>query len=48
MNKNQSEGSVFFLDNPGNISIIDSVFENNLGVTGACIFYSELSKFFKY
>ena len=43
--QNQPSGSVLLLDNPGNISIIDSFFTNNFVIFGTCIFYSETSKF---
>ena len=43
MSKSQVAGSVVFLDNPGNITIIGSLFENNLGILGTCISYSEKS-----
>ena len=43
--QSQPSGSVLLLDNPGNISIIDSYFMNNFGIFGTCIFYSETSKF---
>ena len=44
-NKDQKEGSALFLENPGNLSIINSNFKNNLGISGTCISYSETSKF---
>ena len=37
-------GSVLFLNNPGNSSIILNNFEKNKGVLGTCIYYSETSK----
>ena len=43
--QNQIEGSVICLENPGNISIFDCTFENNLGISGTCLSYSELSQF---
>ena len=39
----QNLGSVLFFNNPGNLSITDSNFENNEGILGACIYYSETS-----
>jgi len=39
----QNLGSVLFLSNPGNLSIIYSKFENNIGILGTCIYYSETS-----
>ena len=45
-NKNQIEGSVILLENPGNISIINSVFDNNIGISGTCLSYSETSNSF--
>ena len=37
-------GSMIFLQDPGNISITDSQFLNNTGITGTCISYSESKK----
>ena len=45
-NQTQIEGSVICLENPGNISILDCLFENNLGISGTCLSYSEISKFY--
>ena len=47
-NQNQIEGSVIFLENPGNISIQNCLFQNNLGISGTCLSYSEISKFKLY
>ena len=44
--QNQIDGSVIYLENPGNISIFDCHFENNLGISGTCLSYSEKSKFY--
>ena len=44
-NENQIEGSTIFLENPGNISILNCLFENNHGISGTCLSYSEISKF---
>ena len=44
--KNQIEGSVLGLEDAGNISIFDSVFKNNFGISGTCLSYSETSNFF--
>ena len=46
VSQNQIEGSVIYLENPGNISIFDCLFENNLGISGTCLSYSEISKFY--
>ena len=46
-NTDQSAGSVILLDNPGNISILNSDFKNNFGISGSCISYSETSKLLK-
>jgi len=40
----QNMGSVIFLNNPGNLSIISSIFKNNVGILGTCIYYSETNK----
>ena len=40
----QNLGSVIFLNNPGNLSIINSIFKNNVGILGTCIYYSETNK----
>jgi len=37
-------GSVLFLNNPGNLSITSSILEDNEGIMGTCIYYSETSK----
>ena len=39
----QNLGSVIFLNNPGDIWIINSQFMNNVGILGTCISYSETS-----
>ena len=39
----QNLGSVIFLNNPGNLTIIYSNFEYNEGILGTCISYSETS-----
>ena len=39
----QPLGSTIALNNPGDISIINSIFENNSGIFGTCIYYSEES-----
>ena len=39
----QNLGSVLYLNNPGNISILYSDFERNEGILGTCIYYSETS-----
>ena len=44
-NTNQIEGSAIFLENPGNISIFNCLFENNFGSSGTCLSYSEISKY---
>ena len=44
MSNSENLGSVLFLNNPGNISIINSSFENNVGILGTCIYYSESRK----
>ena len=44
-NEKQIEGSVIFLENPGNISIVNCLFETNFGISGTCLTYSEISKF---
>ena len=41
--KNQIEGSVLVLEDAGNISIFNSVFKNNFGISGTCLSYSETS-----
>ena len=46
--QNQIEGSVLFLENPGNISILNSFFKYNYGVSGTCMSYSETSIFNKF
>lgn len=46
LQNDQNLGSVLFLNNPGNISITFSNFENNEGILGACIYYSETSNTF--
>ena len=47
VNQNQSSGSVLYLANPKNISIIDNFFKDNLGIFGTCIYYSETSNIFE-
>ena len=42
-NKNQIEGSVLVLENSGNITIVNSFFKNNFGISGTCLSYSETS-----
>ena len=42
----QNIGSVLYLNNPGNLSIISCNFEFNEGIVGTCIYYSETS--YKY
>ena len=44
--QNQIEGSVICLENPGNISIFDCLFEGNFGISGTCLSYSEISKLY--
>lgn len=36
-----STGSVIYLENPSNITISSSLFINNVGVLGSCIYYQE-------
>ena len=43
----QTLGSVIFLNNPGNVSITNSIFDHNQGIYGTCIYYSETSKLFR-
>ena len=43
-NATQNDGSVIVLDNAGNVYIIDSHFEDNFGIFGTCLTYSETSK----
>ena len=43
-NATQIDGSVIVLENAGNVSIIDSHFEDNFGTFGTCLTYSETSK----
>ena len=45
LSKKQTEGSVLLLENPGNILIFNSVFNDNFGISGTCISYSETSNF---
>ena len=42
----EKAGSVIYLNKPGNITIINSIFQNNKGIFGACIYYSETSRTF--
>ena len=37
-------GSIINLNDPGNVSLLNSLFEQNSGIMGTCIYYSELSK----
>ena len=39
----KNSGSVIYLENPGNISITNSIFSRNIGMFGTCLFYSETS-----
>lgn len=42
--ENQAKtGSVIYLNRPGNVTIKNSIFQNNKGIFGACIYYSETS-----
>lgn len=47
-NSQKSLGSVLFLNNPGNLSLNKSSFISNVGILGACIYYSETSKKITY
>ena len=39
--KNGLHGSTIYLINPGSINITNSIFQNNSGIIGACLYYSE-------
>ena len=43
-NEQTTTGSIIYLDNPGMIIIQSSLFSNNIGVLGACIYYNEISQ----
>ena len=38
-------GSIFYCSNPGNFTILNSIFFNNTGIFGACLHYQEQSNF---
>ena len=42
LSPSQTMGSIFYLENPGNITIVNSFFYNNTGIFGSAIYYSEL------
>ena len=44
LSPSQTMGSIFYLENPGNITIVNSFFNNNTGIFGSAIYYSELRK----
>lgn len=37
-------GSIINLNDPGNVLLVNSLFEQNSGIMGTCVYYSELSK----
>ena len=47
LSSSSSLGSIVYLTDPGAITIKNSIFQNNSGISGTCIYYSETRNYYK-